>query len=109
MFSYLKARREQRNRALKEKRYRAGYDWAAGLLLRGEQTPIYIEMMTDKRFAAGDGKEEFDRGAQDAAERLIDEGIVDNDAIDSPMFGPHSHSALRKVVEDDLRGVRHGL
>lgn len=57
-FSNLVKRRKQRE-------YIAGYDWAAGVLLRGELSPQEVNVSN-----FGDRSHSFDRGAMDALQRL---------------------------------------
>jgi hypothetical protein len=66
-------RREQRELVLEN----AGYDYAAGALLRGEETPISLEAQwwRNPYFGA------FDRGIMRATYRLIDLGVIVDDSI----------------------------
>ena len=67
---WLKKRKEKAER----KEYKRGYDYAAGALLRGEETPLSIEahyFRDDWTF--------FEDGANDAVTCLIAKGVVKND------------------------------
>ncbi|RLB78951.1 MAG: hypothetical protein DRH06_00235 [Deltaproteobacteria bacterium] len=60
-----------------EARFRAwnrGFDWAAGALLRDEETPMSIDS-----YASGNDKDRFDMGAYAACKQLIELGIIEND------------------------------
>ena len=53
-----------------------GYNWAAGALLRGEETPMSIDAYT-----SGNDRTSFDFGAEDACSRLINLGVIVNDIL----------------------------
>ena len=56
------------------KEYDAGYDWAAGSLLRGEMTPMIVESYT----LHGDITL-FCSGALEAVDRLVTAGVIEDD------------------------------
>lgn len=58
---WLQGRRE----AMEKQDWRNGYDWAAGCILRGEETPDSIVEITDFEYGHS-----FDRGARSAAKKL---------------------------------------
>lgn len=55
----------------KAEQERKGYDWAAGALLRGEETPMSIDAYTN-----GNDRTAFDFGADEACRKLISLGVV---------------------------------
>ncbi len=60
----------------KQKELRRGFDWAAGVLLKEEETPISIESYCnsiDRGF--------FDMGAEEAVNLLIKLGIIIDDRV----------------------------
>lgn len=64
---WLKKRKERKLAA----RYVAGYDWAAGALLRGEITPAYVQRVTENVFDEDDeALRRFDLGAIAATDSL---------------------------------------
>lgn len=68
----------ERTNKLHKEAYDNGYDFAAGILLRGEETP---KSLTDKYYGNSDSWDLFDEGANDATNHLIREGIIKNDRI----------------------------
>jgi len=60
----------------KETAWKEGYNWAAGALLRGEETPISIEAYT-----YNNNKEAFDFGSEEAVNKLIELNIILDDRI----------------------------
>ena len=55
----------------KAQAWRDGYDWAAGALLRKEETPASIEA-----YACDTDRNEFDRGAYAACDKLVGLGVI---------------------------------
>ncbi len=53
-----------------------GYNWAAGSLLRGVETPASIDA-----YVSGNDRTAFDIGAEDACKKLIGLGIIKDDCI----------------------------
>ncbi|MCK5608216.1 hypothetical protein KAR91_40415 [Candidatus Pacearchaeota archaeon] len=72
MFNLLKKHREKK----KQEARINGYNWAAGALLRGEETPMSIDAYT-----SGNDRTEFDFGAEEACNKLINLGVIVNDII----------------------------
>lgn len=72
MFKWLAQRRERQQRS----RYKAGYDYALGALLRGEQTEGQIEVQADCQFDFN----EFDAGILQALRDLRTKYIERNDS-----------------------------
>lgn len=60
---------EGRRRARRAAAFRDGFDWAAGCLLRGEETPETIEAYTFGGASFGE-RPWFDRGADEACRRF---------------------------------------
>ena len=54
-----------------------GYDWAAGVLLRGEETPKSISNYTNSHRRTA-----FDDGADAAVRKVVMSGVVEDDRID---------------------------
>ena len=70
MFDFYKRYKERKR---KEARI-AGYNWAAGALLRGEETPLSIDAnIFQNNYTV------FDQGVNDACRELIRLGVVEND------------------------------
>lgn len=67
-------RRKERKRIRK---FNAGYDYAAGALLRGEETPISLEAQWWHNIYA----DEFDSGVMAATFKLVDLGVIVDDSI----------------------------
>ena len=65
-----------RKKRIAVKQYKAGYDYAAGMLLRAETTPLGI---THKLFFSGYNY--FDQGCQDAVDYIVNLGICTDDRI----------------------------
>jgi hypothetical protein len=65
----------QRLRRAAEK-YMRGYNWAAGSLILGKETPMSIEAQVYEPM-----RNEFDDGAKDASDKLILLGVVEDDRI----------------------------
>ena len=61
-----------------DEQYSAGYNWAAGELLRDRLTPIMVEMYYDSARGMGHNNA-FDSGAEDATDKLCALGIVEDD------------------------------
>jgi len=72
MFNFIKGYKEKR----KTERRIMGYDWAAGALLRGDETPMSIDAYT-----CGNDMSEFDFGADDACRELIKLGVIQDDTV----------------------------
>lgn len=70
---WFKKRNEQKRKQL----FNRGYDYAAGSLLRGEETPISLE----SRWWHNVDNNEFDSGIMAATAKLIDLGIIEDDTI----------------------------
>lgn len=60
-----------------EKRFNDGYDYAAGALLRGEETPLSLEAQWWRNPYSGT----FDSGIRAATYRLIDLGVIEDDSL----------------------------
>ena len=60
----------------KEEQRINGYDWAAGALLRKEETPQSIDA-----YVYGNDRTAFDFGAKEACDRLIKLGIIKSDYV----------------------------
>lgn len=60
----------------RESEFSAGYDWAAGSLLRGEQTPYSIESICTFQ-----STHYFDRGALVALDHLIRRAAIVDDRV----------------------------
>lgn len=67
---------QKRKLKAEKSQYIAGYNYAAGALLRGDETPISLE----SQYCYGNWTP-FDRGANDAMVRLIRGGIVEDDNV----------------------------
>ena len=72
---FLKKYRQDRVKRLDKKMYNRGYDFAAGALLRGEETPLSIE----SHYCICDWTS-FDRGVNDAVATLIEKGVVEDNS-----------------------------
>ncbi len=72
MRAWLQRRRLER--ALQD--YRRGYDWAAGVLLRGEMTAAAIDAIDGLTYS---GTGDFDDGAIVAMEHLVHMGTIGDD------------------------------
>ncbi len=68
---------KKRNERKRKKLFNRGYDFAAGSLLRGEETPISLE----SKWWRSPNSNEFDSGVGAATSKLIDLGIVEDDSI----------------------------
>lgn len=81
--NWFKAQEEKAKKA----HYKRGYDYAAGELLRGESTPLELmhRYETSQTFAENPTLREFDRGMEDATDRLCGSGAIVDDRI-FPMF-----------------------
>lgn len=58
-------------------RFNAGYNYAAGTLLRGEESPISLEAQWWHNVYA----DEFDSGVMAATYRLVELGVIVDDSI----------------------------
>lgn len=67
----IKARNDQKDKYL----YNMGYDWAAGAILRGEETPRSIDVKI-----WGPTRNTFDCGAEMATHKLIRLGVIEDDS-----------------------------
>lgn len=76
----LKTWLEAHRKRVRNNAYLRGYNWAAGALLRGDETPASVDIHT---YGCSDP---FDRGANDATARLIALGAVVNDQFDARLF-----------------------
>lgn len=76
-------RKQARHAAYLEKRRIAGYDYAAGCLLRGA-SPIDMQYRYDTSvvFNENDGCRAFDRGMEEATDRIVALKIVEDDRVD---------------------------
>lgn len=63
-----------RHKTREEKEFVKGYDWAAGVLLRGEETPMSIES-----YMYAPMWTKFDSGALVATEKLIGLEVIKDD------------------------------
>ena len=61
--------------------FNQGYDWAAGALLRGQETPASLAVHIDSsyEFPQSPHARSFDRGAVAACNRLIYAGVIHDD------------------------------
>ena len=67
----------ERTNKLHKEEYDRGYDFAAGILLRGEETPNSLM----GKYGNSDSWDLFDEGANDATNHLIREGVIENDRV----------------------------
>ena len=77
IINWVQDRRRRRHEAGSQRAYVRGYDWAAGLLLRGEAEPITVQAYTEPGLRYSD----FDRGADAAVDRLVALNIVEDNRI----------------------------
>lgn len=80
---------KRRAEKAKQAHYKRGYDYAAGELLRGEATPL--EMMnrygTSATFNEAPHLVSFDRGMEDATDKLCESGAIKDDRIHLNYYG----------------------
>ena len=67
----------------KQSHYTRGYDYAAGVLLRGEKKPqeVMNEYTTGSTFSESPHLVSFDHGMEDATDRVCESGAVEDDRI----------------------------
>lgn len=63
----------------KEKQFRNGYDYAAGELLRGEKTPLFLDSEVYK--ICGNDYDSFDAGIDAAIQDAVTKGLTEDDRI----------------------------
>lgn len=82
MFKKLKAWTARRDEIRRTKEFIRGYDWAAGALLRGDETPMSIEVCMCASMWTS-----FDSGCIAATGKLLDLNVIKDDRIESLKFG----------------------
>lgn len=75
MFEYWKEWRSKRRAKREHKDYIAGYDYAAGCLLRCEKTPFELDAEQDHN------PDWFDRGMNRAIEKVCSTGYIKDDRV----------------------------
>ena len=68
-------RRERHKEQAKTSEYLRGYDWAAGRLLRGDESPISLDAWTQGRYNP------FDRGIDAAIKAFCEQTNTEDDRI----------------------------
>lgn len=76
MFNKIKAWTARRDEIRRKKEFIRGYNWAAGSLLRKDETPVSITSCMYKSMWTI-----FDSGAIAAIEKLIDAKVIEDDRI----------------------------
>lgn len=71
-----------REMSYRARAYNQGYDWAAGSLLRGQETPFSIQArMESEVFPKSVWASSFDRGACAACNRLVQANVIHDDSV----------------------------
>ncbi len=59
-----------------KKEFKRGYDYGAGVLLRGEESPMSLES-----YVWSHPESQFDRGVIAATDKLVAEGVVEDNRM----------------------------
>ena len=79
MFALLRKYFEDRKNNSNKRSFIVGFDYAAGVLLRGEETPMSLESYNSDCFEENSSSRMFDRGVAEATDRLCSlNAIVDD-------------------------------
>lgn len=82
MLAWIKRKLHERRVAKLEQSYQNGFDWAAGVLLRGDMTPLEVQMQLEDPFeeALDDFELAFDDGATFALDLICKNkiAVIDN-------------------------------
>lgn len=94
-----------------KKAYEHGYDYAAGSLLRGEKTAYELEVEADTpaEWNLDQEHKSFDRGINEAIDKLITLGIVEDTRFNPngpPQKSPPTHSNHRTESLCDRPSLR---
>ncbi len=73
---WIKNRKWEKKQRKFNRAFCTGYDYAAGALLRGEESPFSLEC-----YAWPDSYTPFDKGVSAATDRLVEAGVVKDDRM----------------------------
>jgi len=79
MFALLREYFENRKKNNDKRSFIVGFDYAAGTLLRGEETPISLESYSSDCFEADSSSRMFDKGVAEATTVLCNLGAIVDD------------------------------
>lgn len=104
MFNFIRGLTGARKLKKNKEAYDHGYDYAAGSLLRGEKTAYELEVEADtpSEWNLDEEHRSFDRGINDAVDKLISLGIV-KDTRFNPNGPQQNSSYLSRHSPQSLR------